>query len=810
MCTLRKAIVTLFVMLLAAPLVPGVITEAQATSVSAAPELGPLICGTSSYVSGVFVWTDYAYDDRGANSIESPDRGALPGEAARSGGDTPYPDFANPPGNAADLIQLQVGVQSTSLRLRAVLETLVNPDLPILGVAFDTDADPATGAALLPDDGASWPANGSLGVEELVVVSTDGAELWSYTAGAWSTTGAFYAAVDPDANVMETVVPSNLLDIPAEGTWRAFGVLGILNSAGGSWLDSSEAIYDLAFVGDEPFVRWQENRQADILAGELASSNAAAEIDFEKITAQTTELFDGMSPGWHTCLHHSALDLPEGVNLPDAAEPWQHEFLGPYQPYMVFIPEELPEGNPLTVYLHGADQNHLQSIFVVPIGYVGTARQQSEDLYLIGMFQQDAALDESVPATIQVFPLGRGETLGYQGISEVDVLEVLADAIERFDIDPNRVSLQGSSMGGVGAYRLGLLYPDLWASILPHIGTGQSYRDMFQNLRNVPVRQINGLQDSAALGAASEGDADRLEELGYDYHYWLVDDRGHEAAAYYRCVFEQAALDFERNPNPYQVVYTVDPALFNVDPTRDLDLRYDSAYWVSGIAVSDDAAPGTVDAVSNALPHSTETVDADDTTRNNKVDGQDLCGPNPAFAPGWTPVHPDGESWRERWLVRVPGTPEQTSNDLQATLTNVRSVAFDLQQAGITTLEEAAVNISTDSAVAVTLKGLAYDARVLLDGAVVAIADSDNQATVNLPAGDHELIVPAHIGPTGETGPAGPAGPEGPAGETGPAGPAGPAGEDAPGGAALPIVAIVLAAIALIGVIVVLIRKPAA
>jgi hypothetical protein len=392
----------------------------------------------------------------------------------------------------------------------------------------------------------------------------------------------------------------------------------------------------------------------------------------------------------------------------------------------------------------------------------------------------------------------------------------LADAIERFDIDPNRVSLQGSSMGGVGAYRLGLLYPDLWASILPHIGTGQSYRDMFQNLRNVPVLQINGLQDSAALGAASEGDADRLEELGYDYHYWLVDDRGHEAAAYYRCVFEQAALDFERNPNPYQVVYTVDPALFNVDPERDLDLRYDSAYWVSGIAVSDDAAPGTVDAVSNALPHSTETVDADDTTRNNKVDGQDLCGPNPDFAPGWTPVHPGGESWLERWVVRVPGVAEPTSNDLHATLTNLSAVAFDLQRAGITTLEEATISISSDSAVAVTMKGLAYDARVLLDGAVVAIADRDLQATVNLPAGDHQLKVPAHIGPpgpaglTGATGPAGPAGDTGPAGSAGDTGPAGPAGEDAPGGAALPIVAIVLAAIALIGVIVVLVRKPAA
>ena len=741
MRNLRIGLVAALVMLLAAAAVPAATgaRDVLAQDDIADPELGPLICGTSSYVDGTFVWTDYAYDDRGANTEETPDRDALPGEPARSGGDATYPEFADPPGNAADLIQLQIGVQPDGLHLLAILETLVDPDVPVLGVAFDTDANPATGAASLP--GGSWSADGSLGIEELVVVSSAGAELWSYADEAWSASEPFDATVDADSNVMETVVPYTLLDTPIEGTWRAFGVLGILNSAGGSWLDGSEAIYDLAFVGDEPFVRWQENRQADILAGELASSNAAAEIDFEKITAQTTELFDGMSPGWHTYLYHSALDLPEGVDLPDPTEPWQHEFLGPYQPYMVFIPEELPEGNPLTVYLHGADNNHLQSIFVVPIGYVGTARQQSEDLYLIDMFQQDAALDESVPATIQVFPLGRGETLGYQGISEVDVLEVLADAIERFDIDPNRVSLQGSSMGGVGAYRLGVLYPDLWASILPHIGTGQSYRDMFQNLRNVPVLQINGLQDSAALGAASEGDADRLEELGYDYHYWLVDDRGHEAAAYYRCVFEQAALDFERNPNPYQVVYTVDPALFNVDPERDLDLRYDSAYWVSGIAVSDDAAPGTVDAVSNALPHSTETVEPDDTTRNNKVDGQDLCGPNPDFAPGWTPVHPGGESWLERWVVRVPGDAQTTSNVLDATLTNVGAVAFDLKRAGIAAGEESTINVSTDSGVAVTLKGLHRNAGVVLGGEFLATPDTEGQATVELTAGDHQLTV---------------------------------------------------------------------
>jgi pimeloyl-ACP methyl ester carboxylesterase len=412
---------------------------------------------------------------------------------------------------------------------------------------------------------------------------------------------------------------------------------------------------------------------------------------------------------------------------------------------MVFVPEELPEGNPLTVYLHGADNNHLQSIFVDPLGYVGTARQQSEDLYLIGMFQPDVTLDTSLPATIQVFPLGRGETLRYEGISEVDVLEVLADAIERLDIDPDRVSLQGSSMGGVGAYRLGVLYPDLWASILPHIGTGVAYRAiLFPNLRNVPVMQINGFLDSGQLGPPSEGDADRLDELEYDYHYWLVNDRGHEAPAYYRCVFEHAALDFTRNPNPHQVVYAVDPALFNVDPTQGLDLRYDSAYWVSGIEVGDDAMPGTVDVVSNALPHSTETVERNEVTRNNQVDGQDLCGPNPAFAPGWSTAHPDGESWRERWLVRVPSSAEPTTNDLQTKLTNIGAVTLDLNRAGIGAGEECTIDVSSDSAVTITLNGLGPNAGVVRQGVLLRAVDSQGQATFDLPAGDHQVVAVTH------------------------------------------------------------------
>src|SRR6476469_191699 len=58
---------------------------------------GPLVSGSTSYVSGTLAWTDYAYDDKGANTDPLP------------GGDTAYPSGTEPK-NAADIIQTQVGL----------------------------------------------------------------------------------------------------------------------------------------------------------------------------------------------------------------------------------------------------------------------------------------------------------------------------------------------------------------------------------------------------------------------------------------------------------------------------------------------------------------------------------------------------------------------------------------------------------------------------------------------------------------------------------------------------------------------------
>lgn len=704
------------------------------------PELGPLVSGTSSYVEGTFVWTDYAYDDRGANTIETSvvgPRGAAPGTAARSGGDAVYPEWAAP-GNTADLIQLQLEDRGNVLRVRAILETLVDPSLPILGLAFDTDSNPATGAAVLP--GGRWPALDPLGIELLMVVSADGTSVLDWNGLDWIEHGRFPSQIDPTANTMDAEIRTPALP-RRRGVWRAFAVLGIVDPAtGGSWLDGSQPIFDLAFVGDEPQVRWQEMKQSDILAGELGSGEAAAIVDFDLMRRRRTELVDELAPGFKTFLYHSKLSLPEGVTQPaPEVSLGQHEYLGPYQPYQVFIPEQMPEGNPLLVSLHGSNNNHMVSIFTVPNGdYVGTSRELSEDPFLIAMFVPDFGFNAKPADTAKVWPLGRGETLRYAGIGEIDVLEVTDDAVRRLGTDPDRVTLQGDSMGGFGAFRLGTRYPDRWAALIPVIGGGAADRQLFENLGNLPVYQINGALDALVSYDAALEDVARLDELEIPFTFWGLLDRGHDPSANSQCVRDGAA-DYVRNADPADIVYVVDPATFQIDPSRDLAIEYDSAYWISKLELADETRAGAVRGSSLARPRSASTVVRTDEILGNTEGAFDLCGPNPAFAPGWSPAFPNGEQWREITLRRVPGPAEPRASTVRLVFENLAAAAVDLVRAGIEPGRSGRVEVANDAMLTLSLEGLRPGMAVSVDGRGADRVHPLRTVELELPAGDHVI-----------------------------------------------------------------------
>ena len=355
------------------------------------PTVGPLICGTGSYVDGTYAWTDYAYDDTGAS------------ETALGGGAEPYPEEG---ANTADLIQLQLRPTDDGLPIRAVLQTLDDPAVPVLAVGFDTDADPATGAPTLPGD--RWRADPPLGLEWVAVVNGGGGELREFADGAWNTRRDVRVDGRPRHERARGHDPARRAR-SRRATWRVVAALGVARD-GISFLDGDAPIYDLAFVGGESPARplgagnaWQDRDQADILAGRYPSHHAVATVDFDLLARGTDAIAEAREPGTHTFLYRSELDLgggiqpwprthkPElwtkfGMPAPPSA-PWRIH-AGPYQPYGVWIPERLPSPAPLIVFLHGTGSNHLSNA--------------SRSFFGPGRFD--------VPAIV-VEPLGRGGEL---------------------------------------------------------------------------------------------------------------------------------------------------------------------------------------------------------------------------------------------------------------------------------------------------------------------------------------------------------------------------------------------------------------
>jgi hypothetical protein len=453
--------------------------SARADHCPTTPELGgPLVSATTAYVAGTHVWTDYVYDDRGANSNLIP------------GGDAAYPSAPHP-GNTADLIQLDVGTGAGgALAVTALFETLVPGYDVAVGVGFDTDQNSATGAPTVP--GGLWTTfpGTALGLEHMVVLDsrTGTATLVSYVLGVWQTIATTPASVDRACNTLSAVVPGV---VPGNATWKAVGVAG-LSDASGSWVNgglaSATPIHDLAYVKDvdpvtdphlalyqqvpQIYQPWQDDIQSNILAGLADPAPAIAAISFGTGQTQLNPAIDVHSPGIYTFLYHSALDLGEGAQA--------GVFKGPYQPYVVYISSTIPDDAPppAVIFMHGANQNHL----------VNAVHFNLEGATVPGL----AAYD--VPAVL-VLGLGRDPNWN-TGPAEMDLLETTDDAIARLGLDAERIVLSGISAGGHRTFRHLARHPDKWTGGYSIVGGGTA---TLENMTNVPLR----FHDGAAIRSST-------------------------------------------------------------------------------------------------------------------------------------------------------------------------------------------------------------------------------------------------------------------------------------------------------------------
>jgi len=232
-----------------------------------------------------------------------------------------------------------------------------------------------------------------------------------------------------------------------------------------------------------------------------------------------------------------------------------------FQPYDIFIPPQYDPSNKyaLMLSLHGY-QNEIQKYSDL----LGNVKKSNLDTLRV----------------IKVAVYGRRNHF-YMGAAEEDVLRVLNKVQKEYSIDPDKVYLTGSSMGGFGTWLIGLNNPDLFAAISPvcapslYSGTkvlnSISPIEYISNARNLPARIYHGAIDSTVNVNNSRKMVSRLKEMNYDYFYNEYPDVGHDS-------WNNAEADSNRLPWLLKYTRTLFPDSVK---HKTFYLRYGKAYWLT-------------------------------------------------------------------------------------------------------------------------------------------------------------------------------------------------------------------------------------
>ena len=142
--------------------------------------------------------------------------------------------------------------------------------------------------------------------------------------------------------------------------------------------------------------------------------------------------------------------------------------------YWIYTPENVGEGKPLLVFLHGAGERggDPEKVFRISLPKWLREGRWAPDAYVL------------IPQCPE----------GFDWNSQVERLKSVIDhAVEVLKSDKGRISITGLSMGGFGTWAMGIHYPAFFSAMAPVCGGGLSWRCPI--LKEMPIWAFHGEQD---------------------------------------------------------------------------------------------------------------------------------------------------------------------------------------------------------------------------------------------------------------------------------------------------------------------------
>jgi predicted esterase len=392
----------------------------------------------------------------------------------------------------------------------------------------------------------------------------------------------------------------------------------------------------------------------------------------------------------------------------------------------------------------------------VPPGYQ-PGRQAATSLFLHGSGNDAHDLPIVLPGLMRglgdardavvLAPQGRTDLSLWEGAGLVDLLAAWDDARRAFTLDDRRTLLTGYSMGGLGAYLVASLMPDRFAAafaiagpvggsvLSPGMGT-RSLPDVqrgLANLRWVPTAIYSGGTDNnvpltnglaAAQTLADAGYRHRLFAFPADNHFTPgAIDRWEPALDYLRA--------WRRDPDPPRVTFTRDMAYERdvnlarysdqeIFPPGGHTLRFDRAYWLSGLTAGDPHdGVARVDVRALAIPARAGTTRAEQGAGGS----------------------PDPFVWRG--LAWDTGVAEKVSNDFALTARGAAGLSLDTLRMRLSLQRPISAAIDSDHPLALRLLGrfAGRPRSVLVSGNPIRPQLTADSMVVSIPSGRSSLEI---------------------------------------------------------------------